>query len=110
MRRDAGVRRYIESAVRFRTSAGGRIRVAGTLLSCGAAVALLDELKLPPELDTAYRFVNVHNPRCPLRFDRAQGRWLCDPAFERHPVWGFNWAGAQLLCGALGARLPTVAE
>jgi formylglycine-generating enzyme required for sulfatase activity len=32
------------------------------------------------------------------------------PGFEAHPAWGINWSGAQLLCGHLGARLPTEQE
>lgn len=106
---------YVETAVQFRPArqgleSSGRIRVARTLLTCSVAAALLNEMKMPAESDTTYRFVNVHNPRCPLRFSRTEGRWRCDAAFGRHPVWGLNWAGARLLCDHLGARLPTVAE
>jgi formylglycine-generating enzyme required for sulfatase activity len=115
MIQDRNARDYLESAVPFRPLRTGpvscpRIRVARTLLTCGIAAALLNEMKMPAESGTTYRFVNVHNPRCPLCFDRAEGRWQCRLAFERHPVWGINWAGAQLLCKHLGARLPTVAE
>jgi formylglycine-generating enzyme required for sulfatase activity len=109
------VQRYLEEAVRFRPDprrvAHARpLRVASTLLSCELAAALLGELQVPAESDTAYRFVNVHNPRCPLVFDRPAGGWRSRPAFAAHPVWGLNWAGAALLCEALGARLPWAAE
>jgi formylglycine-generating enzyme required for sulfatase activity len=113
--RSAAVQRYVDEAVRFRpdprrVEQAGWLRVARTLLTCEVAAALLDELQVPEESDGAYRFVNVHNPRCPLAFDRAEGRWHCPPALAQHPVWGLNWAGAALLCQALGARLPWSAE
>ena len=109
------VRRYIDEAVGFVPGRkfgveARRLRVARHLLSCGIAVAVLNELRLAEESDTAYRCVNVHNPRCPLTFDRTQGRWSCDPLFEDHPVWSINWAGASLICEHLGGRLPRAAE
>ncbi|HET9642872.1 MAG TPA: SUMF1/EgtB/PvdO family nonheme iron enzyme [Burkholderiaceae bacterium] len=112
---DREARDYLESAVRFRPLRRGpdscrRIRVARTLLTCGIAAALLNEMKMRAESGATYRFVNVHNPRCPLRFEEAHEAWRCDAALQRHPVWGINWAGARLLCDYLGARLPSVVE
>ena len=106
---------YVEEAIGFapaRSAAAGsaRIRVARTLLTCRVAVAALNEMKMPEESETAYRCVNVHNPRCPLSFDRAEGRWSCPPALQDHPVWSINWAGANLICAHLRGRLPTAAE
>jgi len=110
---NALIARAIDDAVRFAPAHGVQmkaIRVARHLLTCRAAVALLNELRVPPECETAYRYVNVHNPRCPLSFDRAAAQWTCDPALEAHPVWGINWAGAALLCERLGGRLPSASE
>ena len=110
------VRQYVEEAVGFTPAHAGegrppkRIRVARTPLTCRVAVQALNELGVPQEPDTAYRFVNVHNPRCPLGFSRAERRWFCAEQLENHPVWGINWAGAVLVCTHLGARLPTQAE
>lgn len=107
---------YLDSAVRFvpRTATGverGRsLRVASTLLTCKLAALLLNELHMPAEGATTYRYVNVHNPRCPLVFEADTGRWTCQPDHDAHPVWGINWAGAQLLSKQLGARLPTAQE
>jgi len=112
-RRDPDIQRYIDEAVRFvpaMPDPAPAIRVATTLLTCGIAVALLNEIELPAEPVSAYRHINVHNPRCPLYFDAQAGRWACVPGFETHPAWGINWSGAQLLCGHLGARLPTEHE
>jgi formylglycine-generating enzyme required for sulfatase activity len=109
------LQRYRDEAVPFRPDPrrvphARPLRVARTLLSCELAAALLQALGLPGEPDAAYRYVNVHNPRCPLVFDRAEQRWRCVPGFARHPAWGLNWAGAELLCRQLGARLPWAAE
>ena len=109
------IERYLDSAVRFTAaSSDGRdakpIRVASTLATCELAVAVLNELELPEESETAYHAVNVHNPRCPLSFDRAAGEWTCTAGLENHPVWGINWTGVVLICAQLGARLPLAAE
>jgi formylglycine-generating enzyme required for sulfatase activity len=107
---------YLDTAVRFvpRSAAGADrfppLRVATTLLTCKLAALLLNVLRLPAESGTTYRYVNVHNPRCPLVFGADTGRWTCLPAHDDHPVWCINWAGAQLLCRQLGARLPTARE
>jgi len=106
------IRRYVEQAVPFapRGATGKRIRVARTLLTCGIAVEVLNDLGVPEESEAAYRYVNVHNPRCPLDFDRSEQRWCCEPQLDEHPVWGINWAGAALVCEYLGGRMPSVAE
>jgi formylglycine-generating enzyme required for sulfatase activity len=117
-RRDRDLQRYIDDAIRFQPRPPGPlaqpaappIRVAATLLTCGTAVAVFNGIGIPAEPESAYRHVNVHNPRCPLYFDRASGRWACVPGFETHPAWGINWAGARLVCQHLGARLPTERE
>jgi formylglycine-generating enzyme required for sulfatase activity len=113
--KDIAIRRYVEEAVRFaparvRDVGALPIRVARTLLTCRVAAEVLNELRMPEESETAYRYINVHNPRCPLSFDRVQRRWACVPALEDHPVWGINWAGATLVCEHLGGRLPLAAE
>ena len=107
--------RYIAEAVRFaparaRGVEAARIRVARTLLTCRLAVEVLNALGVPAESETAYRYVNVHNPRCPLNFDPDRQAWCCPLALEDHPVWGINWAGAVLICEHLGGRLPSAAE
>ncbi len=105
------VERYLDEAVRFvPRGGGGALRVATTLVTCRLAVLLLDAMALPPEPASSYRYVNVHNPDCPLRFDSAARRWCCPAALAEHPAWGINWAGARLLCQRLGARLPTASE
>lgn len=98
---------YRDQAVSF---APGRLRVGRTPLTCRVAVDVLNALRAVEESDTAYRLVNVHNPRCPLRYDRVARQWGCEPVLLDHPVWGINWAGAVLVCEALGARLPRAAE
>jgi len=114
--RDDGVgftARYLTGATATATASAtatagrGRIRVARTLLTCAMAVQVLNEIRLPSESETAYRYINVHNPRCPLFYEFADEAWACHPGLERHPVWGINWAGAALICRHLGARLPT---
>jgi formylglycine-generating enzyme required for sulfatase activity len=112
---DIVIARYIEEAIRFRPlpaagTDGKRIRVATSLVTCRVAAAALNALRLPEESESAYHHVNVHNPRSPLSFDRAAGRWSCVPGLEDHPVWGINWAGAVLVCEYLGGRLPLAAE
>lgn len=109
------IRQYVEEAVHFapaRTRHGGSnpIRGARTLLTCRVAVEVLNELGVPEESETAYRFVNVHNPRCPLSFDQVERQWSCSPFVEDHPVWGINWAGAVLVAEYLGGRLPSAAQ
>lgn len=106
----AVIERYVDEAIRFRPRSSGRLRVARTLVTCSATAAALNARQVPEESETTYRYVNVHNPRCPLGYNRAEGRWVCAPAFEEHPVWGLNWAGAALVCEHLGGRLPTVPE
>jgi len=104
-----GLQQYLDLAVGFRTGPQP-IRVARTLLTCGLAVAVLNEMGVPAEAESAYSHVNVHNPGCPLRFSAGERYWACAPALEDHPVWGINWAGASLICGHLGARLPRARE
>lgn len=109
------VRQYIDAAVSFMPARAGdgrpsRIRVARTPLTCRVAAQVLTELGVPQETQTSYRYVNVHNPRCPLGFSPAGRQWICAEHLENHPVWGINWAGAVLICQHLGARLPTQAE
>jgi len=112
---DEGIERYRAEAVPFRPDArrvtGARpLRVARTLLGCGLAAQVLNQVGLPEEAESSYRFINVHNPRCPLVYERAAGRWACVPGFEAHPLWSVSWAGAALICEQLGARLPQAAE
>lgn len=108
------VAQYRDEAIRFipRTGrCGGRpIRVARTLLTCGVAVAVMNELQMPEEAGPAYRYVNVHNPQCPLSFDSETKEWRCSPALEHYPVWALNWAAAQVVCEGLGGRLPWAGE
>jgi formylglycine-generating enzyme required for sulfatase activity len=105
---------YIDEALPFVPNRGrspsSAIRVARTLVTCRIAVVVLNELDVPEESPSAYRYVNVHNPRCPLNFDRESGRWQCRRALEDHPAWGLNWEAAQLVCRYLGGRLPRVQE
>ena len=108
--KDIVIGRYVDEAVRFLPRHARALRVARTLLTCRVAVAALNALRVPDECETAYRYINVHNPHRPLSFDRAQRRWTCAPALEDHPVWGINWAGAALLCEHLGGRLPLASE
>jgi len=105
----------VEAAVRFfpETGSSGKmrsIRVATTLLTNRAAAAVLNELGMPGETESSYRYVNVHNPCCPLYFEATRKKWSCTPDFENHPVWGINWAGALLVCQHLGGRLPLAQE
>jgi formylglycine-generating enzyme required for sulfatase activity len=86
------------------------LRVAATLVTCGLAARLLNDMQVPAEPATGYRYVNVHNPDCPLQYDELRRCWHCAAAFAEHPAWGINWAGARLLCEALDARLPSAAE
>ncbi|MCM5678456.1 formylglycine-generating enzyme family protein [Schlegelella sp. S2-27] len=107
--------RYVDTAVRFAArqtgdTAGRPMRVAATLATCRLATMVLNELHVPEERESVYRYVNVHNPRSPLFFDRARGCWSCDPQADDLPVWGINWAGALLICRYLGGRLPTTRE
>lgn len=99
--------RYADDAVPFAIAGGtARLRVAATLLTNRIAAAVLNECHVPAETGATYRYVNVHNPRCPLAFDATKNAWVCAPGLEDHPAWGINWAGAQLICRHLGARLP----
>jgi len=110
---DEIIERYVVSAVRFSPAqehTAGALRVAATLVTCRLAVAVLNELDVPQESGSSYRHINVHNPACPLRFDRQARRWCCAPSKEDHPVWGVNWAGARLICEHLGGRLPRASE
>jgi len=106
----AAIERYRAEAVRFHPTGGHAVRVGATLLTCRAAVEILNGMRMPAEADTAYRHVNVHNPRCPLLFDRGRQAWACPPGMEAHPVFGINWAGALLMCRHIGARLPHAGE
>jgi formylglycine-generating enzyme required for sulfatase activity len=105
---------YVDEALPFAPararSPSSAIRVARTLVTCRIAVEVLNELEVPEESLPAYRYVNVHNPRCPLNFDRESGRWQCRRALEDHPAWGLNWEAAQLVCRYLGGRLPRAQE
>jgi len=101
---------YLEDAVRFVPATAAPIRVGRTLVTCRIAVATLNEAGVPEEAGSTYRYVNVHNPRCPLEFDRDEGLWRCRSALDDHPVWGVNWAAAQLICRQLGGRLPRAFE
>ena len=86
------------------------LRVAVTLMTCRLAVAALNELHLPDERESVYRYVNVHNPRMPFSFNRTGRCWRCEPDTEHLPAWGINWAGALLICRFLGGRLPGALE
>jgi len=113
--KSAIVERYLDAAVRFtparaRGGEGRPLRVGSSLLTCELAAAVLNALQVAEESETAYHHVNVHNPRCPLAFDRAAARWACATGLEAHPVWGINWSGAVLVCKHLGGRLPSAAE
>jgi len=44
------------------------------------------------------------------RIHRAQGLWIADPGFERHPVAEVSWFGARDYCTWTSRRLPTEAE
>lgn len=107
------IEQYLDEAIRFVPATRGAarpIRVGRTLVTCRIAVAVLNEVGVPEESEPAYRYINVHNPRCPLSFDGAEGLWRCRSALDDHPVWGVNWAAAQLICRHLGGRLPRVPE
>lgn len=107
-----GIEKYVDDAIRFNPAplAGAHrraLRVATTLITCSTAAAILNEMKVGAEGDAVYRHINVHNPRCPLVFGR---RWSSRCGFENHPLFGVNWAGAQLMCRYLGGRLPKAWE
>ena len=109
------IQAYIDAAVPFRAKAlnAGQerpIRVARTLLTCELAAAALNEMRMMPETESAYVFVNVHNPAHILYCAGIAHRWACAAGHEAHPVWGINWAGAALICKHLGARLPWADE
>jgi formylglycine-generating enzyme required for sulfatase activity len=107
VREDSHYRRYIEDAIPFMVaSTGVCLRVARTLMTCGSAAAVLNQYGVAAEAGSAYRHVNVHNPRCPLHFESDRQQWACAPALENHPVSGINWAGAALICRLIGGRLP----
>jgi len=111
----AAIRQYVEGAIRFSTAGtpsrrGASLRVARTLITCKTAAAVLNESGVPAESGSAYRYVNVHNPRCPLRFGNDTKQWSCASAVENHPVSGINWAGASLICRLIGGRLPLEEE
>ena len=104
---------YIDEARRFMPDGrepSGPIRVARTLVTCRIVAVVFNELLVPEESTPAYRYINVHNPRCPLTFDRDHGRWQCRRALEDHPAWGLNWEAAQLVSRYLGGRLPRAFE
>jgi formylglycine-generating enzyme required for sulfatase activity len=105
---------YIDEAVPFvpitGRGASRPIRVARCLVTCRIAAEVLNELQVPEELHAAYRYVNVHNPRCPLSFGRDGVGWHCRRVLDEHPVWGLNWAAADAVCRHLGGRLPRAWE
>jgi formylglycine-generating enzyme required for sulfatase activity len=106
---------YRDDAVSFapRPRGAGRgrlIRVARTLVTCATAVRVLNQIGMPPEAQSAYRHINVHNPHCPLFFSADERAWSCPAPLENHPVWGINWAGASLICQHMGGRLPSQQE
>jgi formylglycine-generating enzyme required for sulfatase activity len=112
---DPEVRGYVDSALPFRVKPplAGRqrpIRVARTLLTCGLAAKVLNEMGVMPETESAYLFVNVHNPAHVLTCAGVTRQWSCSAGHEGHPAWGINWAGAALICRHLGARLPWADE
>jgi formylglycine-generating enzyme required for sulfatase activity len=107
--------RYLDEAVRFSPRHAGStrmrsIRAATTLVTNRIAVAVLNRLGVPAEPETSYRLVNVHNPRCPLRFEQETNHWSCTPELADHPAWGINWGGACLISEYMGGRLPSVQE
>jgi formylglycine-generating enzyme required for sulfatase activity len=108
------VEQYVDEAIRFvpgiHRGVASPIRVARTLVTCRVAAEVFNELKMPEESGASYRYLNVHNPRCPLAFDCEERRWRCPAALDHHPVWGLNWAAAQLVCRHLGGRLPWAVE
>lgn len=109
------VQAYIDDAIGFSArlsplGEGQHIRVARTMVTCKIAAAVLNELGLPDEHEAAYNYVNVHNPGCPIFFDAAAQQWECNSAYENHPVWGINWAGAGLICQRMKGRLPLKRE
>lgn len=109
------LQRYRDEAIRFSARRRGRdpgqsMRVARTLVTCGTAVTALNHLGVPAEVGSVYRYVNVHDPRCPLSFSAEEGRWACADGFDEHPVWGINWAGAGFICQHMGGRLPLERE
>lgn len=106
---------YRDDAVSFAVQPRRRcrnpsIRVARTLVTCGMAARVLNQIGVPPEPSSAYRHVNVHNPRSPLFFSVEEDAWACLADLESHPVWGINWAGADLICRHMGGRLPSQQE
>lgn len=117
MRNIPSLERYVDNAVRVAVPDVGDdgapdrpLRVAATLLTCRLAVAALNELHVPEERESVYRYVNVHNPRGALSYDRTRRCWRCEPETDELPAWGINWAGALLICRYLGGRLPTARE
>ena len=102
---------YIDDALPFRVKPPlarreRPIRVARTPLTCGLVVRILNDIGTMAETESAYLFINVHNPARVLSFDADARRWTCAANREAHPAWGINWAGATLICRHLGARLP----
>jgi hypothetical protein len=80
MRLSPDLERYRDHAVSFvarpRAAGAGRlIRVAHTLVTCATAARVLNQIGMPPEAPSAYRHVNVHNPRCPLFFSADAHAW-----------------------------------
>jgi formylglycine-generating enzyme required for sulfatase activity len=102
---DKVLRRYVDEAIPFSS-----IRIAATLVTCKVAAAILNELRITEASPSSYRYVNVHNPAQPLRYDAQTQHWSYVSGFDEHPAWGINWAGAQLVCRHLGGRLPGVHE
>lgn len=106
------IQKYLDAAIcfRFQPQAGSRrktIRVGATLMTCATGAAILNEMGVRGEGESAYRYINVHNPRCPLVFNQC---WSSRLGLEDHPLHGVNWAGAKLMCRYLGGRLPRAYE
>jgi formylglycine-generating enzyme required for sulfatase activity len=57
-----------------------------------------------------YRYINMHNPELPVKWNSDNGYHLVSDEFAQHPVVGVSWRGAQTFAAVLGGRLPTITE